>query len=101
MNVDMTEARRNYLERRAKMAGYTKGHVAFQTCGVCGLAAWVSTTTRDRNDKPYECLEVSEWVQPGPNGCQACMTVQMRAPEVFTWVLNAIEWSHSRPKLPG
>lgn len=101
MHAEMTEDRRKWLEGRARQMGYGKGYVNFRTCGVCGSAQWAGTTTKDRGDQPIECLEVSEWIEPGPYGCQACTDVMNRAPEVFHWVLGAIAWAHSKPKNPA
>lgn len=99
--VEMNEDRQRWLEDRAKRMGFTKGRVGFSTCGLCGSAEWACTAEKGPSGEALEGLDVYEVINMPDSfqyRCGVCASVQMRAPEIFHWVMAAIEWSHNRPK---
>lgn len=97
MQSAKTEGRQRWLEDRAKKMGYRAGVVSFQTCGICGSSEWASTRTKDHNGQEIECLEVQEYIDEFSNNCRLCAHVAQRSPEVFQWVISAIEWNNNKP----
>lgn len=57
-----------------------KGHVEICECELCGNLSWHCT----RIDEPDGYS-----VRPA-QGCQKCLEVKMRAPEVFDWMVRVV-----------